>query len=144
MSDSIGRVLEEKTDALETVTPNTSIRRAVERMNDRRIGSVLVMDGDRLAGIFTERDVLTRVVASRLDPDKTPVAEVMSREVVTISPVRTVEEVMMVMTETRHRHLPVVDEGKVVAMISIGDLTRWVVKDQQRTIDDLFDYVRRA
>lgn len=144
MNESVGRVLEQKTEALETVTPQTSVGQAIERMNERRIGSVLVMDGERLVGIFTERDVLTRVVPGRLDPDKTPVAEVMTRQLVTITPVRTVQEAMMVVTDTRHRHLPVVEGEKVVGMVSIGDLTRWIVRDQQRTIDDLIDYVRRV
>jgi CBS domain-containing protein len=144
MNEAVSRLLDEKTEALETVTPNTTVRRAIDRMNERRIGSVLVMEGQRLVGIFTERDVLTRVVPRRLDPDRTPVGEVMSSSVVTITPRRTVQEALMVVSDTRHRHLPVVDGHKVVGLVSIGDLTRWIVKDQQRTIDDLIDYVQRA
>jgi CBS domain-containing protein len=144
--EPVTKLLDLKGDeALEAVTPQTSIMDAIRRMNERRIGSVLVMDGDRLAGIFTERDVLTRVVPRRLDPTKTPVGEVMTRQPVIIPPTTTVQEAMMVVTDTRRRHLPVIgDGGKVLGMVSIGDLTRWVVRDQQRTIDDLFDYVRRA
>ena len=144
MNEAVSRLLDEKTEALETVTANTTVRRAIDRMNERRIGSVLVMEGERLVGIFTERDVLTRVVPRRLDPDRTPVGEVMTSSVVTITPRRTVQEALMVVSDTRHRHLPVVDGHKVVGMVSIGDLTRWIVKDQQRTIDDLIDYVQRA
>jgi CBS domain-containing protein len=144
MHDSLSRVLEQKTESLQTVTPLTTIGQAIARMNERGIGSVVVMDGERLAGIFTERDVLTRVVPRKLDPERTPVAEVMTRDLVTISPARTVQEAMVVMTDTRRRHIPVVDGAKVVGMISIGDLTRWVVRDQQRTIEELTDYVRRG
>jgi CBS domain-containing protein len=145
MNELVTKLLEEKNEAMEVVTPQTTIMDAIKRMNERRIGSVLVMDGKRLAGIFTERDVLTRVVPLRLDPTKTPVAEVMTRQPVIIPPTTTVQEAMMVVTDTRRRHLPVVlPDGQVLGMVSIGDLTRWVVKDQQRTIDDLFDYVRRA
>jgi CBS domain-containing protein len=126
------------------VAPATSILEAIGRMNQRRIGSVLVMDGDRLAGIFTERDVLTRVVTARLDPAKTPVAEVMTRQPLTIKPTMTVREAMVVVTDSRRRHLPVVEGGKVLGMVSSGDLMRWIVRDQQREIDDLTDYVRRA
>jgi CBS domain-containing protein len=144
MHESVGRLLDEKIGALEKVTPQTSVRQAIERMNSRQIGSVLVMDGNRLVGIFTERDVLTRVVPRRLDPDKTPVGEVMTRELVTITAKRTVQEAMMVVTDTRHRHIPVLENDEVIGMVSIGDLTRWIVRDQQRTIDDLIDYVRRA
>jgi CBS domain-containing protein len=144
MNDAVSRLLEQKTERLETVGPQTSIHEAIERMNQRRIGSLLVMDGERLVGIFTERDVLTRVVPRQLDCRRTPVGEVMSRQPVTIPPTRTVSEAMVLMTDTRHRHLPVVQGGKVVGLVSIGDLTRWMVRDQQRTIEDLTDYVQRA
>jgi CBS domain-containing protein len=144
MNDRVEKLLEQKREPLETVTPQTTVIEAIERMNRRQIGSVLVMEGDRLAGIFTERDVLTRVVTSKLDPARTPVAEVMTRQPVVIGPGTTVQEAMMVVTDSRKRHLPVVQSGRVLGMVSIGDLTRWLVRDQQRTIDDLYDYVRRA
>jgi CBS domain-containing protein len=144
MNEPVRTLLEEKAEKLEAVAPATSILEAIGRMNQRRIGSVLVMDGDRLAGIFTERDVLTRVVTARLDPAKTPVAEVMTRQPLTIKPTMTVREAMVVVTDSRRRHLPVVEGGKVLGMVSSGDLMRWIVRDQQREIDDLTDYVRRA
>lgn len=148
MNDPLERLLEEKAGGqqakLESVGRETSVMEAIGRMNQRSIGSVLVMEGERLIGIFTERDVLTRVVPHKLDPAKTPVGEVMTRELVTVSPTTTVQEAMMVVTDTRHRHLPVVGGGRVVGLVSMGDLTRWMVKDQQRTIDDLVDYVRRS
>jgi CBS domain-containing protein len=144
MNELVTKLLADKNEAMEVVTPQTSIMDAVRRMNERQIGSVLVMEGKHLAGIFTERDVLTRVVTQRLDPTKTPVGEVMTKQPVVIPPTTTVQEAMMVVTDTRRRHLPVVQDGQVLGMVSSGDLTRWVVKDQQRTIDDLFDYVRRA
>lgn len=137
-------ILEQKTDKLESVEPHTPILEAIRRMNERQIGSVLVMDGERLAGIFTERDVLTRVVPNNLDPAKTPVGEVMTRQPVTIPHTTTVSQAMMVVTDKRRRHLPVTKDGRVLGMVSIGDLTRWMVRDQQRTIDHLFDYVRRG
>jgi CBS domain-containing protein len=144
MSDPVAKVLEEKGERVETVTAQTPIGEAIARMNARRIGSVVVMDGERLVGIFTERDVLTRVVPQHIDPRHTAVAEVMSRQPTTISPTWTVQEAMVVITESRHRHLPVLQAGRLVGMVSIGDLTRWIVRDQQRTIDDLTDYVCRA
>jgi CBS domain-containing protein len=144
MNEPVSKLLEQKNERLEAVEPQTSIAEAIARMNQRHIGSVLVMDGERLVGIFTERDVLTRVVPQELDPRRTPVGEVMTRQPVTIAPTNTVQEVMMLMTDTRKRHLPVLQGGKVVGLLSIGDLTRWVVRDQQRTIDDLTDYVQRC
>jgi CBS domain-containing protein len=144
MNERVEKLLEQKGEALESVSPQTTVIEAIDRMNKRRIGSILVMEGDRLAGIFTERDVLTRVVPQKLDPARTPVAEVMTRQPVVISPSTTVQEAMMVVTDTRKRHLPVISNGRVLGLVSIGDLTRWLVRDQQRTIDDLYDYVRRA
>jgi CBS domain-containing protein len=144
MNEPVVRILEQKTERLETVSPETSIADAVARMNQRRIGAVLVMEGDHMAGIFTERDVLTRVVPQQLDPRRTSVSEVMTRHPVTISPGTTIQEAMVVMTEQRKRHLPVVQGGRVVGLVSIGDVTRWMVGDQQRTIEDLKDYVLRA
>jgi CBS domain-containing protein len=144
MNEPVSKLLELKGEALEAVTPHTTVIEAIERMNRRHIGSILVMEGERMAGIFTERDVLTRVVPQKLDPAKTPVSEVMTRQPVIIGPTTTVQEAMMVVTDTRKRHLPVVQSGRVLGLVSIGDLTRWLVRDQQRTIDDLYDYVRRA
>jgi CBS domain-containing protein len=146
MNDPVMRVLEQKADGaeVEAVTAQTSISDAITRMNQRNIGSILVMDGERLVGIFTERDVLTRVVPQGLDPRRTPVGEVMTRQPVTITPTNSVQDAMMLMTDSRKRHLPVVHNGKVMGMLSIGDVTRWMVRDQQRTIDDLTDYVRRV
>ncbi len=144
MNEPVETLLEQKGEPLEAVSPQTSIMDAIECMNRRQIGSILVMEGERLAGIFTERDVLTRVVPRGLDCKRTPVAEVMTRQPVVISPELTVQEAMMVVTDTRKRHLPVVQDNRVVGLVSIGDLTRWLVRDQQRTIDGLFDYVRRG
>jgi CBS domain-containing protein len=144
MDEPVSKLLEQKTEGVESVTAQTSVGEAIARMNSKRIGSILVMDGERLVGIFTERDVLTRVVPQQLDPRRTPVGEVMTRQPVTITPSTTLQDAMMMMTDSRKRHLPVVQGGKVVGMISIGDVTRWMVRDQQRTIDDLTDYVRRV
>jgi CBS domain-containing protein len=145
MNQAVAKILEEKGGAIETVGPQAQVIEAVQKMNERRIGSLLVIEDGRPVGIFTERDVLTRVVARRLDPNKTPVIEVMTRQLVTISPTATVHEAMRVITDTRCRHLPVIaPDGSIAGMVSIGDLTRWVVRDQQQTIDDLNDYVRRT
>ena len=144
MNEPVTRILDQKTEPLELISPRASVNDAIIRMNERHIGSVLVMDGERLVGIFTERDVLTRVVPNHLDPEKIPVGEVMTRQPITIAPSTTVEEAMMVVSDTRRRHLPVVQAGRVVGMISIGDLTRFMVRDQKRTIDDLIDYVQRS
>jgi CBS domain-containing protein len=144
MNDPIARVLESKGSGIETVSPDTMVLVAVQRMNERKIGALLVTDGGRAVGIFTERDVLVRVVAAGLDPHATPVNEVMTRNPVVIRPEATVNEAMRVTTGRRCRHLPVVDDGGLRGLISLGDLTSWVVRHQQRTIEDLHDYMSRA
>ena len=144
MNETIEKVLEHKGDTVEAIAPDTSVLRAVERMNECHIGSLVVCDGERPIGIFTERDVLVRVVARGLDPKKTPVGEVMTRDPIAIRPDVTVTEAMMVISQRRCRHLPVVDDRGLRGLISIGDLTRWIVRNQEQTIEDLYEYLRRA
>ena len=148
--DKVADVLAYKGHHVETVTVETTVFEAVSRMNERRIGSVMVADrfrpGQRYrpAGIFTERDVLVRVIARGLEPETTLVGDVMTGNPVTISANASVAEAMRIVTEKRCRHLPVIAEDGLCGLISIGDLTKWIVRDQQRTIDDLHDYLRRT
>lgn len=141
MDNPVRAILDHKGTAVETTTASTSVAEAVRAMNRARIGCLVVVDGDRPLGIFTERDVLTRVVDGGLDPEATPVAEVMTRDLVAIRPETTVHQAMAVMTERRCRHLPVVDGGRLAGMVSIGDVTRWNVRDQRHTIEDLVSYI---
>lgn len=144
MEIAVAKILEMKGSDVEVTTADASVVAAVEQMNRRNIGALLVMDGERSLGIFTERDVLTRVVGKGRDPGRTPVGEVMTRSLVSIGPDTTVQEAMAVITEKRCRHLPVMAGGRLLGMISAGDLTRWTVRDQQRTIEELVDYVQRS
>jgi CBS domain-containing protein len=150
MSDCIRTLLDEKGRDVVIVEPETTVSVAVQRMNQHRIGSVLVGDTYRPGqtyrpvGIFTERDVLARVVARGLDPVTTPVGEVMTRDPVTVHAELTIVEAMRVVTEKRCRHLPVVDDDGLCGLISIGDLMKWIVHDHERTIADLQDFIQRA
>ncbi len=144
MTDLISRVLERKGHHVETTTLDTTASAAVLRMNARRIGSLVVLDGVRIAGIFTERDVLVRVVAAALDPRVMRVGEVMTRDPITIRPTATVTEAMRVISDHRCRHLPVIDDHGLCGLISLGDLTSWLLTAQQRTIHDLEDFIRAA
>jgi CBS domain-containing protein len=123
------------------VAPTATVAAAVDLMNANKVGSVLVMDSDRLVGVFTERDVLRRVVGGRMDPAKTTVSEVMTRELVVLRPGSTVADAMAVVSEKRVRHLPVVDEGKVVGVISAGDLNHWLIRNREVHIEQLVDYI---
>lgn len=134
-------VLAEKGREVYAIGPRATVRQAVQRMNEHGVGALLVLDADRPVGIFTERDVLRRVVDAGRDPDSTLVEDVMSSPVVTVRPETTVREAMEMVTKLRHRHLPVVEAGRVVGMVSIGDLLRWVTYYQQREIEHMTDYI---
>jgi CBS domain-containing protein len=144
MNDQIRRVLEHKGPDVECTSVDTTVLDAVERMNAKRIGALVITDGRTAIGIFTERDVLARVISRGLDPRLTTVGEVMTRNPITVRADTTVAEAMMIVTQRRCRHLPVVDDTGLRGLISIGDLTSWMVRDQQQTIDDLHNYIRAA
>jgi CBS domain-containing protein len=134
-------VLQTKGDEIHAVTDVTTVLRAVDVMCHAHVGAVLVMRDDRLFGIFSERDLMTRVVLARKDPAKTPVAEVMSREVVCIERDVSPREAMALMTRRRVRHLPVVEDRRLVGIVSIGDLVRWSLDEREAQIQQLQDYV---
>lgn len=132
---------EKKTKGLLRISPSETVQNCVERMNEMKVGSILVMEGEKLVGIFTERDVLLKVVGKGLDLFITPVSQVMTIDPITVSPHMTVSQAMYLVTEKRFRHLPVVEEGNVLGLISSGDLTRWIVSQQEIEIRDLQKYI---
>lgn len=141
MNTAIATLLAQKSGAVFTVPATVTVAEAVREMNTRKVGSVLVMDGPRLAGIFTERDVLRRVVGEGLDPRATPITQVMTASVLTITPAATVQQVMELFTEKRLRHLPVVENGRVSGIISIGDVSRWVAALHRVEAESLRRYI---
>lgn len=141
MNTSIATLLEQKSGAIFTIPSTVTVAEAVQEMNAHKVGSVLVMSGLRLAGIFTERDVLRRVVGDNLDPKLTPITKVMTAEVLTIPSTATVQQVMDLFTEKRCRHLPVMDHGVLVGLISIGDVSRWVANMHRAEAESLRQYI---
>jgi CBS domain-containing protein len=141
MKDTLNSVLRHKGPTVHQVQPETTVVDAVRQMNRERIGSLLVTDDQRVIGIFSERDVLCRVVDQGRDPAITPVSEVMTRQVVAVSPSTTVDEAMAVVTEKRCRHLPVMEGQQLKGMVSIGDLTQWMTRNQEVHIQDLVNYI---
>lgn len=117
-------------DTIHSVAPDALVTDCVRAMSAKKIGAMLVMDGESVAGIFTERDALNRVLAAGLDPRNTKVAEVMTKDPYCLPPTATVGAAMELITNRRFRHLPIVENGKVLALISSGDLTHWLVKDR--------------
>ncbi|MHC4414960.1 MAG: CBS domain-containing protein [Planctomycetota bacterium] len=135
------QLLEVKGDAVASLPSHANVLEAAKLMNSRHIGSVVVIDKDRLAGMFTERDVLRRVVAEQRDPATTSLAEVMTTPVACAAPHTTLDEIRAVMRDRRIRHIPVVDGNRVTGMISIGDLNKAEHDGQVETIRYLERYM---
>lgn len=141
MNNTLQAILDHKGCEVIDVSPEATVIAAVRTMNEHKIGCLLVTDGGQLVGIFTERDVLCRVVDRQLDPATTSVAEVMTETVVTVEPAMQVDEAMSLISEKRCRHLPVTSSGGLVGMVSIGDLTRWLTRDRENQIQHLVNYI---
>jgi len=141
VKDTLVAVLARKGSKVHCVVPEATVLAAVRKMNEERIGALLVCDGSDVLGIFTERDIPCRVVDSTRDPATTEVAEVMTNELIAVPPDTLVEEAMAVITEKRCRHLPVIDDGNLVGLVSIGDLTSWVSRHQEGHIKDLLNFI---
>lgn len=141
MNTAISAILERKGRQVYSVNPTATVAEAVAEMNRHRVGSTMVLDGGRLVGVFTERDVLRRVVGAGVDPKTTRVSEVMTSPVITITPLTTIEETMDIFTQKRCRHLPVTEEGKLIGTISIGDVTRWMSDHHRAEAEHLKNYI---
>jgi signal-transduction protein with cAMP-binding, CBS, and nucleotidyltransferase domain len=141
--ETVGEILKDKGRTIHFTSPGATIFDAVEAMCRHHVGALLVRAGvDAPGGILSERDVMTRVILAKRDPTTTLVEEVMTRSVVCVTPQTRAREAMAVMTERRCRHLPVVLDGRVVGMLSIGDLVRWASHEQEFEIRMLTDYVQ--
>ena len=134
----------EKGEAIHSVGPDTFVTECVRLMSAGKFGALIVMSGEKLVGIFTERDALNKVLAGGRDPGTTKVSEVMTKDPFCISPTTTVGEAMEIITQRRFRHLPVVENGKVLAVISSGDLIHWLVADQMGEVRELVDLAARS
>jgi CBS domain-containing protein len=135
-------ILARKGFSVYVVPSSASVLEAVERMNQLRVGAVIVMDQGRMRGMFTERDVLRRVVGERRNPASTLVADVMTTEVICCGPNTDMDEISSIMKDSRVRHLPVCDrDGDLLGMISIGDVNALHTTHQEATITYLSDYL---
>ena len=137
MGITLKQVLEAKGAGVISVLPSEPASEAVALMCRHSVGSVLAISDGKLQGIFTERDAMRRLLAARLDPRTTPVGTVMSRHVVSASTATTIDEAMRVMTSGRHRHLPVVERGVVLGIVSIGDMVKWTAQDLEQHVLEL-------
>ena len=142
-NESLSELLEEHHATIHSVSPDVSVTDCVRLMNEQRIGAMLVMEEDQLIGIFTERDAITRVLGAGLEPSYTKVSAVMSNDPICITPSTTLDEAMAIVSNQRIRHLPVVQDGQVLGMVSAGDLTHWLVEDRAGEIRELVDIAGR-
>lgn len=142
MTKTIKQILASKTKPLSTVGPDDTVQKAVELMQTQGIGAVLVVDGKKLVGIFTERDCLQKVTAPARDPRQTKMREVMTERVRFITPDLEVSQGLALMTERYFRHLPVLDEKQnILGIISIGDLVKAKISEQDFIIEQLERYI---
>jgi CBS domain-containing protein len=123
------------------VSPETSVLDALQIMMDKNISALLVMDGSKLKGIFTERDYARKIILVGKSSKSTKIKEVMSEKLITIELGTSLDHCMQIMTERRIRHLPIIENGLVIGIISIGDLVKFVIEDQQQTIEQLQNYI---
>src|ERR1039457_989180 len=134
-------LLEKKPRALCAIEPEAPVLDAIRLMAEHHIGALVVMRQDELLGIVSERDYARKVILLGRSSAHTPVREIMTSPVITMSPLNTLEECMHVVTQQRVRYLPVIENGRVIGILSLGDLIKAVIEEQQRTIEQLENYI---
>lgn len=137
------QLLKLKPTGVVAIAPAATVLDALKLLAEKNVGAVLVMDGPHLVGLFSERDYARKVALKGKSSTNTPVSEVMTREVVSVTPTHTNEQCMALMTDKRIRHLPVVANDQVVGVLSIGDLVKDTISEQQLTISQLESYIHR-
>jgi CBS domain-containing protein len=140
---TVAQLLKLKPAGVISIRPDVPVLDALKLLADKDVGAVLVMDGPRLVGIVSERDYARKVALKGKSSSDTPVSEIMTRDVVFVTPAQTNEDCMALVTEKRSRHLPVIDNGRVVGVLSIGDLVKDAISEQQFIIDQLEHYIHR-
>ena len=141
VSGNIGAILAQKSRQIYTVTPDTCVDDAVRMMDEKNVGALLVMKGDKLVGMLSERDYTRKVMLRGKKSSETKVSDIMSTNLTVAHPSEGVEECLRAMTDHRFRHLPVLDDERVVGVISIGDLVKYVIDCQSAAIAHLENYI---
>jgi CBS domain-containing protein len=140
-SGTIGTILHHKGAKVWTISPGATVFEAIRLLAQKNIGALPVVEGERLIGMFSERDYTRKVALEGKTSQKTLVREIISTDVISATPAHTIEDCMRLMTDKHIRHLPVLEDGKMVGMISIGDMVNWIISAQNATIDQMEAYL---
>ncbi len=141
LKDSVELILKHKGSQVYSISADATVYEALETLAEKDVGALVVMNGTELAGVFSERDYCRKVILKGRSSKEMQVHEIMSSQVVTVNRTTTVDECMYLMTSKRFRHLPVVEAGTVVGVVSIGDLVNWIISAQDFTIHQLEDFI---
>ena len=141
LSDTVDLILKEKGTDIWSVSPLQSVYEAIEKMADKQVGALLVMSDGVLVGIVSERDYARKVILKGRSSKNTQVKQIMTSPLVCVTPAHTLDECMALMTTHRIRHLPVMKEQRVLGVVSIGDLVKWIISEQEATIRHLEHYI---
>jgi CBS domain-containing protein len=136
-------ILESKGSVVFSVHPSSIVYPAIELMCQKNIGGLLIVENDRLVGIFTERDYARKLILKGKSSKDTPISELMTKDPFTVTPENSIEDCMNLMTDKHIRHLPVVDGGKLIGMISIGDVVKTIIHEQKGIIEHLESYINQ-
>jgi len=138
---TVKHILQKKAPVVHSIGPECSVYDALEVLESKNLGALVVVDGDRLIGIFTERDYARKVVLKGRSSKETLISEIMTEQPVSVNPDNTIDDCMQIMTDKFIRHLPVLDRGKLIGIISIGDVVKFVIEEKNFIIENLEHYI---
>ena len=141
MTTTVNQLLNSKNDEIFSVTPSTLVIDAIKMMDEKKVGALLVIENDKLAGIISERDYTRKVILKNRSSAKTKVSEIMTSNLKTADPSQSLDECMVIMSHSHIRHLPVVQDGQVIGILSIMDVVKNIISEQEFTIEQLQHYI---